>query len=313
MGRLRVTFPSSDDPNALADWLELTMLLLNRTHASQTWLRRQLRTTVFPDDRGGIDDLAPTDFDIALEEVLLEVQRRKRVGGEGYPFSVEDISGGVRLYVTRRQVPYVFLLLVSTSPAMRKESRHREIDEMFDLVVAEAIKGYLGPCCQSLRFGSPASGDRPGRFSDAVPWLADQLSLPVGRGPFRGHSGDGGVDVVAWLPFDDGRLGFVVALVQCTVQLKWHKKGRDIIPDVWRGYIDFGKDPLSCLAVPFSIPMGDERWDDLRRATNVVLDRHRVARLVLPLRFGLQKQVLNWSRREAQRLGATDENWPLSN
>jgi hypothetical protein len=297
MASLKLEVPSTDDSNSLADWLELTMLLLGRKTASKSWVRGQLRQVMLSGTRGN-------DFDVTFDELVSEVARRKLSAGDGYPFSPDPVGSGVRLDPDQTHATYAFLLLVSGSPSMREESRHREVDEAFDRLIAETLKAYLGSGCRVVRFGSPPSNGRPTNFRDAIPWLAKQLGLPTGHAPARSHSGDGGVDVVAWLPFPDTHLGFLVVLAQCTIKLKWSKKGHDIIADVWRGYIDFGKDPVSCLAVPFAIPLGDPRWDELRRATTVVLDRLRVARLTTVLPAALKKNLTQWASREATKLGA---------
>jgi hypothetical protein len=96
--------------------------------------------------------------------------------------------------------------------------------------------------------------------------------------PLRTYS-DGGVDVVAWQHFRDGRAGFPVLLAQCTVQEKWRPKTRDVSLTLWRSWIDFPTRPQKLLVIPFSI--GEKNWwADRNRLAGMILDRMRVAELL---------------------------------
>jgi hypothetical protein len=90
---------------------------------------------------------------------------------------------------------------------------------------------------------------------------------------FAHHS----LDVVAWKPFSDHRTAFVVAFIQCTVQLNWYPKGKDIIDNLWRARIGTAGSAPTSLAVPFVIHKNFPKWDDLRRTVNIVFDRLRLA------------------------------------
>lgn len=306
---LKLPIPSGDEPTTLTDWCEAYLLLSGNEYVSRSKLRGLLRNNVFIDAEGpdGANDLDPSNLDIALETIIAEVDRRSRCGGVQYPFKVEasktgvSITGGTQLFV------YGFLLFLCVSQSLRTPGRLREVDERFDLLVVQSLRGYLGPGSHAIRFGSPASGARPTRFRDAVRWLGGELSLPTGKGELRSHTGDGGADVVAWVPFADKREGFLVVLAQCTVQVNWHSKGKDIVTDRWRGWLDLGKDPTTCLAVPFAVAPGYAAWDEIRRTTHLVFDRIRLVRQLPELPDDLYKSIRKWVRREAKELGGSLE------
>jgi len=302
---LKLPIPSGDEPTELTDWCEAHLLLSGEKYVSRSKLRSLLRNTVFIDAAEGPNDLSPSDLDIALEMIVAEVERRSRHGGAQYPFAVESSRTGVSVADGPHRVTYGFLLFICVSRDMRVQKRQKEVDESFDLLVLQSLRGYLGSGAQALRFGSPASGERPTKFRDAVRWLAGELGLGLGRGDARSHSGDGGADIVAWVPFADKREGFLVVLAQCTVQLEWHNKGKDIVLDRWRGWVDFGKDPTTCLAVPFAVAPGYAAWDEVRRTTHIVFDRIRLMRQLPPLPDTLFRDVRKWVRKEAKTLGGS--------
>lgn len=296
--------PSSDDPVALADWAEAMMLIQDTVRLSRTRLRRELKSLLFVGEGTGAEDLEPSDLEVALDCVALEVTRRRKMCARTYPYQ-ESVTG-IGFDSTADGLPYIFMLCVCVSPTMRLEKRHKEVDREFDLLVHETLKSYLGPGSEARRFGWPPSDGRPKAFPAALQWIARELGLTVGPGKARTASKDGGVDVVAWRPFSDSRSGFITVLAQCTIRVDWMPKTKDIITDAWRGWIDFGKDPVTCLAVPYAVPMDFEQWDELRRAVGIVLDRLRIASLVRDVPIGLSGLLWTWTAKELSRMGATE-------
>ena len=90
-----------------------------------------------------------------------------------------------------------------------------------------------------------------------------------------------GVDVVVWWRFTDGRRGFPVLLGQCTVQLSWETKVKDIDTDLWRAWIDFDTVPLQrALVIPFAERRDHPQWPDRTLKAGVLLDRVRLLELL---------------------------------
>jgi hypothetical protein len=214
---------------------------------------------------------------------------------------VEENSG-IRYVQSAAGAGYVFMLCLSASKPYREQSRYKETDELFDYVILDALKRYVGSNGEAVRFGAPASGSRPSSFKDAVPWLARLLNLQAGRGRPTAAAGDGGLDVVAWRPFRDRRAGYLVLLCQCTVQRDWFPKGRDLLEDIWRGWIDFGKHPHLVLAIPFAIPASFPKWEDLRRVVHTTLDRLRVCELLEGVSLTKEREVMRWVAKEIGKL-----------
>jgi hypothetical protein len=279
----------ANDETGLADWLEATIVVEQRKHLPRARIRKYMK-----------ERLAGDDPDVTVDIVLQEIGRRQKVCRATYPFE-ED---GSRVVYTRSSaaLPYLFMLAIATSRPYRDEHRQKDTDELFDTLVLDALKRYLGSGCQGVRFGSPASGKRPSNFRDAITWLAKQMKLPMGTGRARPTAGDGGLDVVVWRRFRDERNGYIVILAQCTVQTEWFGKARDLAEDVWRGWIDFGKDPHLVLAIPFAIPPNFAKWDDLRRTVHTVLDRLRLCELLDSAPLTRSLEAKKWLAAEITRM-----------
>jgi hypothetical protein len=178
---------------------------------------------------------------------------------------------------------YEFLLWLSfpQSP-VRREREYRAVDRYFDRVVLKALKAHFGDRCEGIRFGTPASDGRPKGFPEAITWLSELITLEEGSEPRNPAKNDAGVDVIVWLPFSDSRADFMTMIAQCTVREEWEDKANEIAGTTgsWRGWLDFGRDPLTSLAVPFAIPRTHPRLGELRRTINIILDRTRLLELL---------------------------------
>lgn len=281
-----------DDRIALADWAELTILLSQHKHVGRADIRAAIRLSTNTDD---------DDVDVATDMLLEEVRRRKKLAPGSYPFTVD--SGGISTDESSGRLGYVFLLTLAVSPSLRMESRQAEVEPLFDAVVQDALCEYLGPGSQGVRFGTPADPERPTRFIDALEWLAGHMGYQLGKAAEKPPvKNDGGADVVVWRPFRDKRTAFLSIIAQCTIQLEWREKAKDIVMDLWRGWIDFGKDFTTCLAIPFVLPLGYQKWDEVRRTVVLILDRMRMAELLESRSLSRLPLVKQWLAKELQTL-----------
>lgn len=286
-----VDVPDLEDPIALADWIEVLMLRSNKAQLSRARLADTLAAQM---------GATAQEMELPLNSVFGEIMRRRRIAGSGYPLSVNGAM--IRAEQMASCAFYRFLLLVSLDGPMRRARRFAEVDQTFDKVVSEAIKGYFGSGTETLRFGWPVSGGRPTNFQKALEWLSERIGLPVGCGKAPRATKDGGLDIVAWKPFKDRRSAFALALVQCTVQSDWHPKSKDILDHVWLGRIDSGRPILTSLAVPFVIPRNYPKWDELRRITSIVFDRLRLTQVLADRDVSYFREMIEWSEREMSKI-----------
>lgn len=144
------------------------------------------------------------------------------------------------------------------------------------------------------------NASRPKKFMEAIPWLRAQLMLGPGQGvvpneervshwedvpnaahPALNSYSDAGVDVVIWWRFADGRAGSPVLLAQCTVQIEWSEKAKDISIDLWRSWIDFETvPPQRALVIPFAVSRTLAQWANRTITAGVVIDRLRLLELL---------------------------------
>jgi hypothetical protein len=269
--------PPERDPLSLTDWAEAVMLVEQIDEFTEADLRGRL-----VEQGEGISHDEPRGRQ-QVEDVLREVERRARHAPNTYPFKRGDF--GIELANNRLVRIYAFLLWLSlpNSP-FRHEIYKNAVTPLFDYLGQAALATLFGPQVRSIRFGWPASGGRPTGPRKALVWLTDEMRVTHdSTAPVSSRLKDGGVDVVLWRPFHDGRAGFPLLLAQCTVgKREWEKKGRDIQRPLWRRYLGMGWDPPTTLVLPFCVRHPDdfETWNIMAHDVSFVIDRVRLMELL---------------------------------
>ena len=213
---------------------------------------------------------------------IREMDRRARLLGDRYPFKIHG-EYAVQSLAGAPTSAYVAVALMAPGNPVREYLNSAPDETMavfFENLVAEAATALWGGQGRALRFGWPSDIGRPPEFDLAIRWLADKIGVHVGRGYRQPRRKDGGVDVVAWRPFPDGRSGFPVLLVQCTLQENLLAKGMDVDTRLWGSWLAVDVDPVTALATPTALPSGPT-WDELA-LKYMVLDRVRLAGLAEP-------------------------------
>ena len=323
--------PTTSDATALADWAEQLLLVERGTEVTRARL-----TNLLARDEGEEEEPEPDEPDEELDEpdvedtvandaridlLVAEIARRRRIAPRVYAFAVDDEV--VRTAAVAAPAIYRFLLWLSIKGApFRKQERHSEAEQPFDALARTALEIYFGPRSRAVLFARRYARDpatdtqRPTSFPEAIKWLRDRLDLGPnhqappeavpedweGDLPRRTYQ-DGGVDVVVWRHFRDARSGFPILLAQCTIQIEWRPKTRDVSLTLWSDWIRFVATPQKALVIPFAVPDNKSWWEARNRAAGVIVDRLRLCELLdeLPrrrLRTLLHGDTSNWLRRE---------------
>ena len=70
-------------------------------------------------------------------------------------------------------------------------------------------------------------------------------------------------------------------LAQCTVQIEWGEKAKDISVELWKKWIDFETvPPQTALVIPFAVSRSLEQWANRTITAGVIIDRLRLLELL---------------------------------
>lgn len=264
-----MTVPS-DSPSAAADWLELASLAQTRTLLRRSRIAGLLSTAA--------PDLGEEAVEALVADICAEVERRRERGGDLYPFDV-DLHG-----IRRRDIAveaerlYRFLLLCSVVPSFRQNQTGFQPGRAFERIAAVALERFTAG--RSVVFADMA----PTGVREKIRELGLLLHLKSHAGNARPKRKDHGLDVASWRSFEDQRAGHPIVLCQCTLSeepLTLITKAREIQPGEWGTLLDVREGTLTAaLAVPHVLEPGFEHWDDLRRNTDLIIERTRLLSLL---------------------------------
>jgi len=246
----------------IADWLEIAIISGgkkgNTNHQLHKW---------------GMDWCNLSELQVSAG--LKSMERRQALLGSKYPFEVNDLA--VVLQESRVISVYTYLLSISrptNSLPWQSPTPTNEESDLFENLVANILRDYLGNSSEAVPFGWPSKFGRPQEFYLAIEWLANLMGVKLGQAYRPPRRKDGGVDVVAWRPFKDKRTGFPIYLVQCTLQKDFVSKSRDIDLRLWAGWLELERDPITILALPKAVAPG-EPWNEVT-ANAIIFDRIRL-------------------------------------
>jgi len=250
----------------IADWIENVALAIG----SGALATQRLMTLA--SDWAGVSA-------VQVNMALSVMERREKLLGSRYPFKISEIA--VQKIDFDESLIYKSLLFLSrssTSTPWNSGAIPSAHTDLFEELSAVALKVMLGEGSKALQFGWPSKDGRPSEFYEAVPWLANQMGVAIGAGYRPPRRKDGGVDLVAWRPFKDGKNGFPIYLVQCTVQQDFVSKSRDIDLRLWAGWLALDRDPICVLTIPRTV-QSNEDWNEVS-ANVILLDRIRLCSLI---------------------------------
>jgi hypothetical protein len=292
--------PAASDPTEVAaDWVEFTALRSRERQVSQASLVKLLRLSGSMDAFEGIrSDAGSAASQIIVQDVFSELEnRRVACGPDNYPFEIEQ--GLLSAKAKPERSPYVLLLLMS---AKKPTAGHSGTAALFEHMCTNAALTYLGGVdngAQAIRFGSPREVPFA-KFSSAL----DRLCLNMAEGggckaPHKAkHTGDEGLDIVAWRKFPDSKEGQLIAFGQCAGGSgKWEKKlteldGRKFAQKWLR--VMFLVDPVRLFFVPRRIPKND--WEEAGIDGGILFDRCRIVACLKNPSNSLSRACVNQTR-----------------
>lgn len=223
-----------------------------------------------------------------LEDVWTHLEYRSGAMQEHYPFKVR----GDKLYICGdfdiRHRVYRLLLACSRLRSFDSAGGIRQRwAKSFTSLSSIALQGLM-PSHAAIRIFDANSSDRQNYFSTdlrkALLKLAEDLAFKPSEEECNnaGASGDGGIDLVGVISFDDGAIGNFAIVGQCGSQEKeWPSKKLEASPINFRNYFQLLFDWPSIMFTPICYRRPTGEWIDNQSTSGVMLvDRLRILSLL---------------------------------
>lgn len=261
--------PLSDfnEATSIADWVEL-MITINQTSMSKSQINSAINSSSGEEPSETIAD-----------DVWVELKRRENLYGNIPPYILE--YNLITFSLDYKSNPeYVMCLLLSLFGNAQQPS---STGKLFERLSCEAISNYLNG--NAVVFGHPSQM----KVSDLTQLLHETIirELPP-------TDKDGGLDVMAWIPFNDYRPSQLVILFQCAAGKNWETKLTHLTLDYWRTLISWKC--LPCRGFTAPVVITDHDFDKKAYLGGVLLDRIRIYKNTYRKKFQgqLRSELLVW-------------------
>jgi len=273
---LKLDCPRDCDIHTLADFIELLCFVTTDRFFSRDYVADY----IFDQSMDSGKEKRPGNEE--LDDAFMQLAWRVDAFGGHYPFSLDAHSrvlcGDESL--TKQQNLYAFLLLCANLPFICNRAERNKLADAFERASMLALR-RLWPDKASVRsFGKSQTeyvGAKWERLNDLSRDIGGQAGLSAAH--FRAcDSGDGGIDLVAWLDLDDHeKMNIPSALGQCACSRDdWPNKqlaiSADALSDLRPSHLW-----MKLIFIPHSFRNNLGTWavpNDVKQS--VVMDRLRI-------------------------------------
>lgn len=279
-----------------ADFVELKCLFWSKNE----WLTLQDIIGHYKDSKEDIEDDKSTtdevgsdasDNDDKLLSKCIEIfqvnKDRIQYFGADYPFIIDDANNYIKLKadLTIKQLLYVKLLLASNLNNFPKLQATLTTD--FEKVSSKVLKEFF-PNSIIKEFGK--NSDFEGNTKTKIDALATDLNLYLREEEIKKipktASQEKGLDIIAYVPFNDKITSMIVLLAQCACGKDWPSKTNETTN--YESYLDFYKlRPIHSMMIPYCISNELENgfYQSESLTEKLVFERRRMIEVLTDLEF----------------------------
>ncbi|MDQ6890731.1 MAG: hypothetical protein M3Z56_10700, partial [Bacteroidota bacterium] len=206
---------------------------------------------------------------------------------------------------TERQKLYLYLLLCSNLYLFDEATRIK-LTSSFEMVSFNAFKNILPEQAEAHVFGANPL-NKEGKFKDGSLWqkinklsseVNEILDPRINESNYKRNTGDGGLDLVGWIPTGDSLPSSIIYFAQCAcTEENWKSKQHDASHETWSQKIIFKNYTNNNIFIPFCFRQSDGTWfkiEDIR--LSFLIDRKRL------LHYYLQRQNISFNTLPAYQI-----------
>lgn len=192
-----------------------------------------------------------------------------------YPFIIKNNQIKIKSRITDKQKIYLFLLISSNLNYF--ESIESLLTKEFEYISMLSLKKYLPQKATVKSFGKNSQYE--GNAIEKIKALALELGIKLNEENIncisKHNVQERGLDVVAWIPFEDKVPNQVVLLGQCACGKNWDTKQADT--EFFSNYFYFVNNPIHSMFIPYSLIDTSGNFSQYDRIlNNLFFDRKRI-------------------------------------
>ncbi|MDY7373236.1 hypothetical protein UE233_11395 [Acinetobacter oleivorans] len=229
-----------------------------------------------------------------LYDLMAQIRWRKEAFGDFYPFNnINKTSFDLEEILSRKQKLYLALLFCANLPFINK-SHHKILTDTFEIISAISLQEIWSPLGKVTAFGKNNT-----QYVGTKAERMNKLFLDLGNisnfqnSSFRpSDSGDGGIDLAAWLKLDDYQMShYFAALAQCACsRTSWSSKHSEIRNDRFTSLSQISNRWSEILFTPICFRGNNGEWAVAAEVSSGILfDRLRIIKSLEMVNIPLPK------------------------
>jgi len=229
---------------------------------------------------------APDKKTIRVKAWFLSLADRAKQLGDSYPFGVGSDNATIKLRANITDTHRLYIALLMMSNLHYFDDKQSDLTSDFENIGESVFKWLLPAHAEVHRFGKGKGNDGryKGHIWDKLKLLADDLSCKIKcvKDDFaKNDTGEAGLDLVGWVPWQDSASGRLLLFGQCACTPKWASKQHDASAAVWNSKLDLITNPLTVILIPYFLRSSGGAWfRHTDFAGFLVIDRLRFIRVL---------------------------------
>lgn len=232
----------------------------------------------------GLIDAQEDDYAERFMNVIFEyIEERRAIYQKVYPF-VTDTEKGIKLIdkdsLTEQHKVYLYLLIASSLSNFKRLIP--SITTEFEALSESVLKSYLPPHANVFNFAN--SNKYKGNAKEKIRQLANEINLDINHLEIEQisehNSKEEGLDIIAWIPFEDNNPNTIVILGQCACGKDWFGKQNETFR--YENYLQCYRQPFThSVFMPYDLKNTKGRFGFSKdiTANHLIFERRRILSL----------------------------------
>lgn len=233
-----------------------------------------------------IDEEKSEEMDDRVSRRWADIHTRLAARSKQYvdwPFTLEKNLLRSRFDQTNKRHRLYLALLVASSLRLCGEGRSNEVTSAFEEISYHWLRCSLNSMWEVRPFGAHQTlpNAYTGTLLEKLKALAVDIQARMQKSDDRydpRNTGDGGIDLVAWLKMGDHRGNMPVIFGQCACSpTDWEDKQLDVTPAATEAHLSPDHPGAAYCFIPHDLSANDKMWDRSEHVKRTVLvDRRRL-------------------------------------
>jgi hypothetical protein len=228
----------------------------------------------------------PDKRTLQVKDWFLSLASRARLLGDNYPFVVSADNAKLNLRANSTDAHRLYIALLMMANLHYFQGMQADLTSSFESIGASVFSWLLPAHATVHRFGKGIgnTGRYQGHVWDKLKLLADDLSCGIKcrKDQYAANdTGDDGLDLVGWVPWQDSASGRLLLLGQCACTPNWVSKQHAVSVGTWNSKIEFVTNPLPVILIPYFLRTNSGGWHGATDfAGHLIVDRLRFLRIL---------------------------------